>query len=322
MAKANARVSDTANREIVITRLISAPRALVFQAFTQPEHLIQWWGPNGFTNTFEEIDVRPGGVWRFIMHGPDGTDYPNHIVFKEIVPNERISHLHGSKADDPDAFEATITFEEENGKTKVTLRTVLPTAEACEAAKRFGAVEGGQQTLARLENNVLANASGKAFVLTRTLKAPRELVWKMFTQPEHLMHWWGPKGFTMHHAKMELRTGGVFHFGLKAPDGYEMWARFLFREIKAPERLAFLNSFSDPQGKVARAPMSDTWPLLMLNVITFDEQGEQTIVTLRGCAVNATEEEMKTFESGTSSMHQGFGASFDVLETYMSSLKK
>jgi uncharacterized protein YndB with AHSA1/START domain len=139
-----------AEREIVITRRFDAPRELVWRAWTDPAHLIRWWGPNGFTNTFHEIDVRPGGVWRFIMHGPDGTDYDNYVRFLEVERPERIVFDHGTSADDI-MFQSRVTFEEAEGGTLVTMRAVFPTAEERDlAVEKYGAIEGGNQTLGRL----------------------------------------------------------------------------------------------------------------------------------------------------------------------------
>lgn len=140
---------DTADREIVTTRLYDAPRDLVFGAWTDPEHIGQWWGPNGFTTTVHEMDVRPGGLWRFMMHGPDGTDFPNRVAYEEVVRPERLVYMHGSDAE-PEVFHVTVTFADEGGKTRLTLRSVFPTAEALAAVMKFGAVEGAHQTLARL----------------------------------------------------------------------------------------------------------------------------------------------------------------------------
>lgn len=148
-------LNDSADREMVIERVIHAPRELVFRAFTEPEHIKHWWGPNGFTNTIHEMEVRPGGVWRFIMHGPDGTDYPNKIVYVEVLPPERLVYEHsGDRGDGPVHFRSTVTLEAIDGKTKVTLRVLFPTADEFRRAMDFGAVEGGQQTLARLDEYV------------------------------------------------------------------------------------------------------------------------------------------------------------------------
>jgi len=150
MNQRNNEATNTAEREIVTTRVFDAPRELVFKAWTDPKHVAQWWGPKGFTTTIHEMDVRPGGVWRFIMHGPDGTDYNNSIVFDEIVKPERLVYTHGSD-DEPEQFRVTVTFAEHGGKTKLTMRALFPSAAECDKVKKFGAVEGGNQTLERLE---------------------------------------------------------------------------------------------------------------------------------------------------------------------------
>ena len=99
MAARNSLDLDQDPRCIVGTRVFDAPRELVFSVWTDPKHLAQWWGPNGFTTTTSAFDMRPGGVWRFVMHGPDGRDYQNRITFDEIVPPERIVYHHGGGDD-------------------------------------------------------------------------------------------------------------------------------------------------------------------------------------------------------------------------------
>ena len=143
-------------RTIVTTRLLDAPRELVFKAWTDPKHLVQWWGPGGFTTTVHSIDVRPGGVWRFVMHGPDGRDYENRIVYDEIVKPERITYRHGGGDDvEPVTFHTTVTFEDIGGKTRLTMRGVFPTAEERDrVVKEYGAVEGAKQTLGRLAEHL------------------------------------------------------------------------------------------------------------------------------------------------------------------------
>ena len=142
--------TGTAEREIVMTRLFDAPRELVFDAYTDPKHIAEWWGPNGFSTTVHEMDVRPGGVWRFIMHGPDGTDYTNRIVYRVVKRPERLEFEHGSDLDDdPERFQVTITFTEEAEGTRLTQRSLVPTAEQHARVIGFGAVELGRQTLER-----------------------------------------------------------------------------------------------------------------------------------------------------------------------------
>jgi uncharacterized protein YndB with AHSA1/START domain len=149
VARNNERTATT-DREIVTTRLFDAPRELVFRAWTDAEHIGEWWGPKGFTTTTHEIDVRPGGAWRFVMHGPDGVDYDNKIVYLEIVEPERMVYVHGDEGD-PDQFQTTVTFEEQGAKTKLTLRALFRSAaERDHVVKEFGAIEGAKQTLDRL----------------------------------------------------------------------------------------------------------------------------------------------------------------------------
>ena len=138
-------------REILISRVIDAPRELVFEAFTEVRHLSRWWGPEGFTTTTRSFEFRVGGEWDFVMHGPDGTDYQEWITWREIVPPERIVLLHGESADDPRAFESVLTFEAAGEETRVVMRTVFPTKELRdEAVEKYHAIEGGQQTLSSL----------------------------------------------------------------------------------------------------------------------------------------------------------------------------
>jgi uncharacterized protein YndB with AHSA1/START domain len=139
------------DRQISLTRLIEAPRDLVFEAWISDEHLAQWWGPNGFTLTTDEIDVRPGGRWRFTMHGPDGVDYPNELIYEEIVRPELITFEHGAPGTDEASFRGVITFDDFMGNTVLTMKSVFQTKEHMdELVERVGAIEGGNQTLDRL----------------------------------------------------------------------------------------------------------------------------------------------------------------------------
>ncbi len=152
--------SDTSDREIVVSRLINAPRELVFKVWTQPEHIAQWWGPKGFTNTIQEMDVRPGGVWRFVMHGPDGVDYPNRIVFQEVVPVQRLAYSHGMDAGDaPAQFHVTVTMDDRDGQTLLTMRMLLASAQERAQMMEFRALDGLNSTLDCLEEHLAGLAS-------------------------------------------------------------------------------------------------------------------------------------------------------------------
>lgn len=155
----DSRNEPGSEREIVVSRTISAPRERVFEAWTEERHLARWFGPNGFTTSTRAFEFREGGVWDYTMHGPDGTDYPNWIQWREIVPPERIRFIHGSRPDDPDSFESTASFRAVAGGTELTLRSEFRTrAQRDEVVEKFGAIEGGKQTLGRLAEYVTANA--------------------------------------------------------------------------------------------------------------------------------------------------------------------
>ena len=145
----------TADREVVMSRVIDAPRELVFEAFTEVRHLSRWWGPKGFTTTTRAFEFHVGGEWDFVMHGPDGTDYQEWITWTELVPPERIALQHGERRDDPNAFESYLAFEPEGEGTRIEMRTVFPTRELRdEAVEKYHAIEGGRQTLNNLATYV------------------------------------------------------------------------------------------------------------------------------------------------------------------------
>ena len=309
-------------------------------------HIAQWWGPNGFTTTIHSMDVRPGGEWRFVMHGPDGRDYDNRVIYNEIVKPERLAYTHQGMGDNKVQFQATVTFEPEAGdsKTKLTLHMVFPTAAMCEhVIKEVGAIEGGNQTLARLSKYVpnmpgrpatssevaapaatnFAPAAGskREFTLTRTFDAPRALVFQAWTQPEHLKRWWGVGGCTIGTCELDLRVGGKFHYCMQMPNGMDLWGIFVYREIAPPERLVFTNSISDPQGNIARHPFSPKWPLEILNTLTLREHAGKTTLSLHGIPINATGEELQAFEGGMIFMEKGFASTFDQLASYLAERK-
>lgn len=149
-ASANAKAAS--ELELVFRRVFDAPRELVFEAWTNPKHVAQWWGPRGFTNTIHEMDVRPGGVWRLVMHGPDGVDYHNRIVFLEVVKPERLVYKHEPReGSEPVSFRVTVTFLEREGKTELTMRMVFPSVEERDyVVQKHGAIEGANQTMERL----------------------------------------------------------------------------------------------------------------------------------------------------------------------------
>jgi len=258
------------DREIVATREFDAPRELVWAAWTDPKHIARWWGPRGFTNTIEHMDVRPGGSWRFVMHGPDGTDYKNEHTYVEVVRPERIVMDHVSGP----TFRMTATFAEHGGKTTVTMRMTFDSAAARDSAvKEFHADEGLGQNLEKLGEYLgatrAAHAPEREMVVTRVFDAPRPVVFEAWARPEHLARWWGPKGFTLPSCDLDFRTGGAYRMVMRGPDGAEYPFHGVYREIVPPARIVFSAVIESGPGAA------------VLTVVTFDDEGGKTRVTVR-----------------------------------------
>jgi uncharacterized protein YndB with AHSA1/START domain len=160
------------------------------------------------------------------------------------------------------------------------------------------------------------------FVMSRVFDAPRDLLWKFFTDPERMKQWWGPKGFKVLAAKMDLRPGGTYHYGMQAPNGQTMWGKFVYREVIPQERMVFINSFSDEKGGITRHPGNENWPLEMLSTFSFeDAPGGKTKFTVTWTPHNASEDERKAFDSSRQSMQQGWGGTMEQLEAYLANAK-
>ncbi len=159
-------------------------------------------------------------------------------------------------------------------------------------------------------------ASAAPFTITRVFDASPNLVFKVWSEAERLSDWWGPKGFSIYVRKLEFRPGGSFHYSIEA-GGNIMWGRFIYREIAEPERIVFVSSFSDEEGCITRAPFSKTWPLEILNTLTFTFQEGKTLLTLHGGPIVPTDEERNTFESAFDSLRRGFSGTFDKLAEYL-----
>lgn len=172
-------------------------------------------------------------------------------------------------------------------------------------------------TPSKPESGTAPDTPHREFVITRVLDAPRDLVWKAWSEPERLAQWWGPKECKLHFGSLEFQPGGIFHYGMEWPGGNLMWGRFLYRVIVPPEKLVFVVSFADEQKNIVRAPFSPTWPLEMLNTVTLTEHGGKTKLTLTAVPINPTDEERTTYEGWFASLEQGYGGTFDALAAYL-----
>jgi uncharacterized protein YndB with AHSA1/START domain len=318
--RSTASIEATSDRELVGIRVFDAPPSLVFRAWTDPERVGRWWGPRGFTTTTYAMDVRPGGVWRFTMHGPDGVDYPNKITYVEVDEPRRIVYDHGGEeVGDPVHFRATVTFEDFGGKTRLTKRMVFPTAEARDhVVEKYGADEGLVQNLDRLGEYAreLADAPESALSLTlrgdreivlrRSFDAPRRLVFEALTRPEHVARWWGCAGSTLTVREMDVRVGGAWRFVLRTPDGSEHPFRGVYREIVPPERVVQTFVYDVPGIRDHEA----------VETLTLAEDGGRTTLTV---VVLHDSKESRDGHAG-SGMERGAAESYDRLAALLAAM--
>ena len=320
------------DRTLVLARVFDAPRELMFQAWTDPRDLAQWWGPAGVTNLVVDMDLRVGGALRIVMRSPENTDHAMTGVFREIAPAQRLDFSHAAVDESGRTLLdglTTVTCADEGGKTKLTLETTA-TART-EAAKLMlkGMDQRWMESLDKLAaylpqalrqaNSVNAApdyagaADPETVTLTRAFAAPRDLVFQAWTVPDQLAQWWVPKGAALRVASFDLQRGGLFHYALQMADSKEVWAKFVFREITRPERLGFVSAYSNDRGRTTWHPFIPDWPLEVLNVVTFTEQGGTTALTMQASPLNASEAERKRFAAAYGSLEQGFNGSFDQL---------
>jgi len=314
------------DREVAVTRAFDARRRVVFEAWSSCEHMARWWGPRGYTLTECQIDLRPGGAYRFVQRAPDGTIHAFRGTYREIAAPERVvfTQIYEPWPDQEVVVSTTLT--EKDGKTALSQTLLFNSREARDGMVASGMEWGQAQSFERLDELLAelagsgvadGGASGPQLAITRDFDAPRDLVWKAWTEPERLAQWWGPAGSEIRVRALDLRPGGVFHYSMEAPDGPEMWGKFVYREIEPQERLVFVSCFSDEKGGLTRNPWIATWPLEVLNTLTLDERDGRTTLTLRGGPINATEEELQAFAAGVAGMRQGFNGTFGQLERYL-----
>jgi uncharacterized protein YndB with AHSA1/START domain len=305
--------------EIRGTRLFDAPRALVFDAFTCADRLARWFGPKGFALTTQSFEFAPDGVWRFVMHGPDGRDYENKIIFREILRPERISYIHpGDEGDDPARKETTISFSQEGDQTRIDWRMRFPTLVARDqAARDYGVATGLAENLGRL-GDFVEESAGPVFIASCSFAASRNSLWKALTESERMAQWFGPKGVPVVASQMDFRPGGSYHYGLRTPDGGAMWGLFDYREIAAPTRIILVASFSDENRGLTRHPLSETWPLKVETTYLFaDAENGGSELTLRARPFEASAEEIATFAGALAAMENGWAGTFEQLGAYL-----
>ena len=306
--------------QIISTRLLAAPRELVWKVLTTPEHLQHFWGPDGFTNSYKSFDLRVGGEARFTMHGPDGTDYPNRFVFLTIDPPHllRFEHDNGGEGDNDHKFTGELELTDEGGKTRIELRLIEKSMEARDAIAQF-AVEGGLQNLDRLAVYVAPMAAAKnLFEIERSFPVSLERLYQACASEEDLKHWMAPAGAKVIITSRDFRAGGICLYGNVLPNGMEMWGRQTFKEITPNRRLVYAQSFADKAGNLAAHPMAPTWPKEMLTVMEFIPEGpKQTKLKISWIYSGIDKAEAATFHAAHEGMKGGWTGSLDTLQAYL-----
>ncbi len=276
----------SADRVLVIKRIFDAPRALVFQAWTQKEHMDQWSAPEGFTIPFSEADLRPGGKWRAHMLAPDGSEHRLSGVYTEIAPSELLAFTHAWEEVDgsrgPETL-VTVRFTDHADETMMTFEQSGFTS----IESRDGHAGGWNQCFDRLSQYAIqlySDSQSDEICITRTFDASRELVFKAWTDENHLLRWYAPTGCRVEFRTLDVREGGTIHSCIHTPDGHRCWCKGVYREIKAPERLVYTMSVANEAGDLISpvdAGMDPAWPSETVLTVTFEELDGKTLLTLR-----------------------------------------
>lgn len=312
-------IASSNSNEIRITREYDAPVRAVWDAWTIPEQVEKWWGPRGFTLTTHSKDLRPGGSWRYTMHGPDGVDYPNVTKYYVVEPYQKLVYDHGGSDERPPLFRVTATFTETNGKTTMELVFTLPSPEAAVETARFIKRVGGNATWDRLAEHLELTATGKQrFVINRTFDAPIARVFELWATPEHLARWLPPTGSTLRFLRAEIALGKSTFFVITGTHG-TLHVRAEYLVLEPPRRIEYTQQFVDEQERLASVPGMESWPpTLRTTVLLTEEAPDRTRVTVTTEPEGApTATEVEAFVRERSGMTLGWTGSFDALEALL-----
>ena len=306
--------------EIQLTRVYDAPVQAVWDAWTDPTQAAHWWGPRGFTITTHSKDLRPGGHWKYTMHGPDGTDWPNTTKYLEVEKHAKLVYDHGGGDNTPPLFRVTVLFSDLKGKTKMDMTMAMSTPEKAEEIRERVKKHGGNSTWDRLAEYLEKESSGKEkFVINRTFNAPLATMCEMWTDPKHFSQWLPPTGFTMQFMRCEIRPGGEGFYAMSGAGGMKMYGKVNYIKIEKPDTIVYTQQFADEHGNLARHPMAPTWPATNLTTVKLTAEGDnETRVTVTWEPFgDVTPEELATFVAARAGMTQGWTGSFDKLDAYL-----
>lgn len=310
----------SAAHEIRITRLYNAPVQAVWGAWTNPEEAAQWWGPRGFTITTHSKDVRVGGIWHYTMHGPDGTDFPNKTLYHDVIPFEKLVYDHGGNDQQAPLFRVTVLFSEKDGATEMDMTMALPSAQALAATQKIIKDAGGNATWDRLAEYLEKTINGKeVFVINRSFAVPVDVLFDMWTNPDHMKQWMAPKGFQMELMVGDIREGGRTFYRMWG-SGIEMFGRSQFLEIVKPALIVYTQQFCDKNENISRHPLAPIWPETMHTRIEFtpEDKGHTRLTITWEPHSGVTADELAAFIKERGGMTRGWTGSLDKLEDYCS----
>ncbi len=306
-------------QEIIFTRTYNAPRDRVFRIMTDPKLVPDWWGPRNLTTTVERMDVRPGGLWRFIQRDQKNDIFAFHGVYHETKAPERLVYTFEWEGMPGHVLLDIEQFDEHNGMTICTTHRIFETVEDRDGMLQAGMENGTRETTDRLnellvklgQSGMLQRASHaeNSLTITRVFNAPLEKVWQYWADPNDYMCWWGPKDFTACEAQIDMRVGGKYLSCMEGPDGKKYWSTGTYKEVRQPDRFVVTDSFADEHGNIVPASyyqMGTELPLEMEVEVCFEDLGGKTRMTLEHCGFPAGEIVEQT--------RQGWNESFDKLE--------
>lgn len=304
-------VIDKDRLEVMITRRFEAPRMMLWAAMTDPVLIPCWWGPRELTTTVEKLDLKPDGEWRFIQKDASGKEFGFHGVTKSIVPLERIVQTFNFEGIPPghEVVQTMMLKDGDGDTTELTQIAQYKTLDDLEGMIQSGMESGMRESMDRLAE--LTNPK-KELTLVRVFDAPRELVWKAWTDPKLMAEWWGPTGFSNPLCEVDARPGGAIRIEMKPPGGPSSPMGGIFKEVVPPERLVFTaTAFFDEKG--------ENPGLENLNTITFEEAGKgKTKVTLKVTVLKF----MPAFKAPLSGMEMGWRQSFEKLAVLVTSRRE
>lgn len=308
------KVEKTDDGGMSITETLPVPVDVVWDAWAQPHHIENWWGPDGFRTTTHIMEFKPGGLWRLTLHGPDGKNYPNKSIYQEIIPFRKIAFEHANPH-----FVTTVNFKAIGQETQIVWKMLFDSAEMREVViKAHQADKGLKQNMEKLKNylntkNDVMNSNlpfdfsvdreNKTITVRKEFAASPSLVWDAWTKPEILDQWWAPKPWKAKTKSMEFKEGGSWLYAMVGPEGEEHWSVFHYKKIEEPKYFSGLDGFTDTEGTINSTMPSTTWK------VSFNDQGKTTLVE---AVLN-----FKTLEDLETLIEMGFKEGFTMTLNYL-----